>query len=65
MVKVYQFQTLDEVIGRMVTQPVKSTAERIGRIPGARIIEGTAEDVPAKAVDADGRMQHRARRATR
>ena len=46
MKTVYRFKTLDITTGEMVIQPVKSTAERISRIPGAEIIKGSDEEVP-------------------
>ena len=59
-VMVYRFKTFDLVTGEMVAQPIKSTAARIRGIASAEIIEGTGEEVPASAVDADGRCRPQA-----
>ena len=58
MVKVYAFEIWDSAKGEMIIQPVKSTAGRIIRV-GGKIISGTAEEVDASCLDAEGRYDLR------
>jgi hypothetical protein len=58
MVTVHYFRVYDVVHDRMVTQALKSPAERIKRI-GGEIIPGTAEEVEDEDLDEHGRYAPR------
>ena len=53
MVTVYRFKVRDQSADEWVVQLSKATEARI-RLIGGRIIEGSAEEVPASAIDEDG-----------
>ena len=54
-VTVYSFEVWDPREDAYVAQRLKSPAARIERIGKARIIAGTAEEVDASTLDAQGR----------
>jgi hypothetical protein len=54
-VVVYGHRVWDQTAGATSVAPSKRTAEHIGRINGASIIDGTAEIVDSSALDLYGR----------
>jgi hypothetical protein len=62
-VTVYSFEVWDPREDEYVAQRLKSPASRIEMIGNARIIAGTAEEVEASTLDAQGRYDPSIRRA--
>jgi hypothetical protein len=59
-VTVYNYLTIDGSQGARHPAPFKAPRERIETTLNGKVLEGTAESVPASQLDAQGRYRRRA-----